>query len=86
VLWKALGKAGVLHQARVDGRPRDDLGPLVLLTTDLPGPRTAGGKALRAMQGTDGDGPVFDVVELLDPVGAERLRSLAHGGAGRSPG
>ena len=80
VLWKSLGKAGVLHQARVDGRPRADLGPLVLLTTDLPGARTAGGKALRAMQGADGDGPVFDVVELLDPVGAERLHRLAHRG------
>jgi site-specific DNA-methyltransferase (adenine-specific) len=86
VLWKALGKAGVLHQARTDGSPRDDLGPLVLLTTDLPGPRTAGGKALRAMRGVDGDGPVFDVVELLDPLGAERLHTLAQGGAGGSPG
>ncbi len=86
VLWKALGKAGVLHQARVDGRPRDDLGPLILLTTDLPGPRTAGGKALRAMRGSDGDGPVFDIVELLDPAGAERLRSVAHGDGGRTPG
>jgi site-specific DNA-methyltransferase (adenine-specific) len=83
VLWKALGKAGVLHQARLGGRRREDLGPLVLLTTDLPGPRTAGGKALRAMQGDQGDGPVFDVVELLDPDGAERLRSLAEGGRGQ---
>ncbi len=83
VLWKALGKAGVLHQARVGGAHRGDLGPLVLLTTDLPGPRTAGGKALRAMQGDDGDGPVFDVVELLDPLGAERLRALAEHGTGQ---
>jgi site-specific DNA-methyltransferase (adenine-specific) len=86
VLWKALGKAGVLHQARLDSGARDDMGPLVLLTTDLPGPRTAGGKALRAIRGIDGDGPVFDIIELLDPVDAERLRSLAHGGADRSPG
>ena len=84
VLWKALGRAGVLHQARLDGNPRDDLGPLVLLTTDLPGPRTPAGKALRAMRGVDG--PVFEVVELLDPVGAERLRSLARGGTDRTSG
>ncbi len=83
VLWKALGKAGVLHQARVAAAPRDDLGPLVLLTTDLPGPRTPACKALRAMQGSAGDGPVFDVVELLDPVGAERLASLARGATHR---
>jgi site-specific DNA-methyltransferase (adenine-specific) len=81
VLWKALGKAAVLHQARVGGVPRNDLGPLVLLTTDLPGPRTAGGKALRAVHGPDGDGPVRDVVQLLDPAGAERLRSYGSGDA-----
>jgi site-specific DNA-methyltransferase (adenine-specific) len=80
VLWKTLGKASVLHQARVDRTGPDDLGPLVLLTTDLPGPRSAGGKALRAVQGTDGSDPVHDVVELLDPAGAERLRSYASGG------
>ena len=68
VLWKALGKASVLHQARMAGDGRDDLGPLVLLSTDRPGPRSAGGKALRAVQG-DG-APVRDVVELLDPAGA----------------
>ncbi len=37
ILWKALGKASVLHQARLDGDGRADLGPLVLLTTDRPG-------------------------------------------------
>ena len=84
VLWKALGKAGVLHQARLGGNPRDDLGPLVLLTTDRPGPRTSAGKALRAMHGAAGDGPVFDVVELLDPAGAERLASLAQGRTDRA--
>jgi hypothetical protein len=51
----------------------------VLLTTDLPAARSAGGKALRAVQGADGSGPVHDVVELLDPAGAERLADLASG-------
>jgi hypothetical protein len=79
VLWKALGKASVLHQARLDGGGRDDLGPLVLLTTDLPGPRSSGGKALRAIQGSDGRGPVHDIIELLDPAGSARLRAYASG-------
>ncbi len=82
VLWKALGKASILHQARLDGGGRADLGPLVLLTTDVPGARTAGGKALRAVQGTDGSGPVRAVVVLLEPGGAEQLRSLASGDDG----
>ena len=85
VLWKALGKASVLHQARQDDDGRDDLGPLVLLTTDQPGPRSAGGKALRAVQGADRCGPVHDVVELLDPVGTERLRVLASGNQSAGP-
>ena len=49
---------------------RDDLGPLVLLSTDAPAPRSAGGKALRAVQGDDRSGPVHDVLELLDPASA----------------
>jgi len=79
ILWKTLGKASVLHQARLDAAGRADLGPLVLLTTDRPGPRSAGGKALRAVQGVDGNGPVHSVVELLDPDGADQLRALATG-------
>ena len=82
VLWKALGKASILHQARLDGNGRADLGPLVLLTTDVPGARTAGGKALRAVQGKGGSGPVRAVVVLLEPGGAEQLRSLASGDSG----
>ena len=79
VLWRSLGKAGVLHAARQRAPHRDDLVPLVLLSTDLPGPRSAGGKALRAVQPDDGSGPVADAVELLDPAGAERLRAHAAG-------
>ena len=40
------------------GEPaRDDLGPLVLLSTDLPAARARGAKALRAVQGDDRSGP-----------------------------
>jgi site-specific DNA-methyltransferase (adenine-specific) len=79
VLWRALGKASVIHQARSDAGGREDLGPLVLLTTDLPGPRSAGGKALRAVRREDGTGPVRDVIELLDREGSARLRTYATG-------
>lgn len=80
VLWRALGTASVLHEARRRDPSRGDLGPLVLLTTDLPAARTGGDKALRAVQGNDRAGPVHDVVVLLDPGSAARLRSYAGGG------
>jgi DNA modification methylase len=79
VLWKALGKASVLHEARNRDPSRDDLGPLVLLSTDLPAARSAGGKALRAVQADDAHTPVHDVLELLDPGGMDRLRAYGAG-------
>ncbi len=79
VLLKALGKASVLHQARASDPDRDDLGPLVLLSTEVPGARTAGGKALRAVTGPDGAGPVHDVLELLDPGCMRRLDDYGSG-------
>ena len=39
VLWRALGKACVLHEVRSRDTARDDLGPLVLLSTDTPAAR-----------------------------------------------
>jgi DNA modification methylase len=77
VLWRALGKASVLHEVRSRNEGRDDLGPLVLLSTDSPAPRADGAKALRAVQGNDRSGPVYDVLELLDPQSMERLRGYA---------
>ena len=71
-LWKALGKAAVLHS-----RPSKD--PLVLLTTDRPAPNSSGDRALRAVTGTDG--PVYDVIEMADPQDLDRLRALASGEA-----
>jgi hypothetical protein len=79
VLWKALGKASVLHEARNRDPSREDLGPLVLLSTDIPAARSAGGKALRAVQADDRHAPVHDVLELLDPDCMERLRAYGTG-------
>jgi DNA modification methylase len=79
VMWKALGKASVVHEVRRRDRSRDDLGPMILLSTDAPGARSAGGKALRAVQGDDRSGPVHDVLEMLDPECMERLRAYGKG-------
>jgi DNA modification methylase len=78
-LWKALGKASVLHQARLDDPGRRDLGPLVLLSTDQPSEKSPGGKSLRAVLGDDLTSPVHDVVELFDSDGMDRLRRYARG-------
>jgi hypothetical protein len=76
VLWKALGKAAVLHQRHHDLA-------LVLLTTDAP---TAGSAALAAVDALRGPGrPVLDLVELLEPGDQERLRQHAQGRQRLSP-
>ena len=67
-LWKTLAKAAVLHQGRRDL-------PLVLLTTDAPTAGTAGSAALDALRHPGG--PVFDLMELLEPRDHERLRKYA---------
>jgi site-specific DNA-methyltransferase (adenine-specific) len=79
VLWRALGKASVLHQARLIGPDRRDIGPLVLMTTEVPGERSAAGRALRTAHGIEGDGPVSLVVELTDSGGLAALHALGHG-------
>ncbi len=65
-LWKALGKAAVVHEARPDL-------PLVLVTTDVPTRGSAGHTALKVLTGPGN--PVFDVVDLLNMADQERLRS-----------
>ena len=76
-LWKALGKASVLHL-----EPTFEL-PLVLLTTDAPARGSAGAKALATATGVDAEGrrrPVAALVEMLDPAGrAELTRYAAEG-------
>ena len=70
-LWKALGKAAVLSQAHPDL-------PLVLLTTDAPTKGSAGHTALSVVLGVDK--PVFDLIEILDPVAQARLKGYAERG------
>jgi DNA modification methylase len=80
VLWKTLGRASVLHEAHRRDPERDDLGPLVLLSTDVPPTRSAGGRVLRAVRADDHSGPVHDVIELLDEEGVGRLQQYARDG------
>jgi DNA modification methylase len=59
-LWRALGKAAVIHAASPEV-------PLVLLTTAAPPPGSAGERAWRSLgeaAPSDGIGAVYDVVEL----------------------
>jgi len=70
-LWKALGKAAVLKESGLDYR-------LVLLTTDLPGRSSAGGRALMALRGKDR--VVFDAIEMLTAEGQHRLHIYAASG------
>jgi len=74
VLWKALGKAAVLHAAHPTV-------PLVLLTTDAPVKGSSGAKALAALVrprgGHDPAKPIHDVIVLGDPGDLERLAAYA---------
>ena len=67
-LWKALGKAAVLHFTE-KGKPL----PLVLLTTDLPNPGSANARALAANCGPSR--PLRDVLKM-GPGTVARLREL----------
>lgn len=71
-LWKALGRAAVLHSTEPEAR-------LVLLTTDRPASNSSGHRALEAVIGPDK--PVYDVIEMLDPADLSRLAELARGQA-----
>ncbi len=69
-LWKALGKAAVLHSVEPDT-------PIVLLTTDRPAPNSAGHRALESLIGPDK--PVRDVIRMLSPDDLPRLIDFARG-------
>jgi site-specific DNA-methyltransferase (adenine-specific) len=68
-LWKALGKASVLKASGLRNYR------LVFLTTDLPVYSSAGGQALRAAHRAT----FHDAIEMLSPLGQERLSSYAAG-------
>ncbi len=72
MLWKALGKATVVHHTRAGAR-------YVLVTTDKPSPSSAGGQALGAVTGTDARSPVHDVISLRLPEDLDRLRAYGQG-------
>jgi len=69
-LWKALGKAAVLHQAYPASR-------LVLLTTDAPSRGSAGHAALSVLVGRGK--PIHDMIVLSSPDDLLTLRSYARG-------
>jgi len=70
-LWKALGKAAVVHKSATEHRG------YVLLTTDAPRKNSSGSKALQALLGPDQ--AVHDVIELLNPADWQRLQDYATG-------
>ena len=76
-LWKSLGKAAAL-KTEATGHP------ILLLTTDLPAPGSAGDAALRAVRDVEG-GVVHDAIEMLSEVGLTRLRKYGRGGWSRRP-
>ena len=67
-LWKALGRAHVLRMARLET-------PLLILTSNLPKPRSEGWKALKAVSPES----VFDAIEIFNEWDNMRL---AHYGQG----
>ncbi|HZU73927.1 MAG TPA: site-specific DNA-methyltransferase [Acidimicrobiales bacterium] len=66
-VWKSLGRANVLYA--------NNKTPIVLLSTDLPKPRSEGDLAIRGV----GPAIVFDVVDMMSEEGHERLRLYAKG-------
>ena len=69
-VWRTLGRAHVMAAGGV--------GPLVVLTTQLPRAGTEADRALRA----PGPGGIFDVVDLGSPEGAMRLAAYARSRGG----
>ncbi|MBI2169904.1 MAG: site-specific DNA-methyltransferase [Actinobacteria bacterium] len=71
-LWKSLGRAATLAAQASDSHG----GRLVLLTTDLPVPGSAGAQALEVNRRST----LFDALEMLSVTGQERLAAYAAGG------
>lgn len=74
-LWKALGKAAVLHE-------KERNVPLVLLTTDRPARNSAGSAALESVMGPEK--PIYAVIEMLKDADRQRLLDFVRDGRKRS--
>ena len=74
-VWKLLGRLHVLSST-IDGNNGNDNG-VIVLTSSLPKAGSPGDRALRAI----GPRGLFDVIELYDPAGLDRLRRYATAGA-----
>ena len=74
MVWKTLGRASALKQARGDA-------PLVILTTHLPKQPSEGDTALRAA----GPAAFFDAIDLLSSDSLDRLQRYAKGGFTDNP-
>jgi len=81
VLWKALGKAAVLHAELPEV-------PVVLLTTAAPAPGSAGDRAWRSVAAAAPGtlAAVHDVIELESPDDQARLRRHASDGIAPADG
>lgn len=66
-VWKVLGRCCVLS--------KNDVGPIVILTTNLPSQNSVGYLALHSAQPTT----FYDAIEMMTPSGKMRLRSYASG-------
>lgn len=77
VLLKLVGKAALLRAARPKSR-------YLLLATEKPSPKSAGGQAIDLVTGGSGTKLVHDVIGLSDAEDLARLRRYARGGATRS--
>ncbi len=73
-VWRALGRAAAISTRR-------GARPFVLLTTQLPPPRSPGDSSMRAA----GPATVFDVVDMLAPAALQRLARYAAGGHTAGP-
>ena len=67
MVWRTLGKAAVLAASGTPSR-------VLVLTTELPAPRSPAAAALAAGQGSH----FVDALDLLDPATPDRLRELAR--------
>lgn len=71
-LWKALGKAAVVKEANPGGR-------YLLLTTDKPSAKSAGGQALGMVTGSTKTKLVYDVIEMTRDEDMARLAGYGRG-------